>query len=317
MSVERIPWVMVALADAAGSERMAQSLRPAGHEVACCDSAGSAIEAVAARNMPALAILDLALPDRRKWLKALRSGEAGKGRNGPPLLAVAALESDAPAAEADSVLKANGFLRLPCSDDCLANVVEALLMHANSSAYRPLVLVVDDSPEMRNILNVSMSAHGFRFLEATTGAEALECARANAPDVIVLDHILPDASGLALMPELQSGRDPTIIVITGDPTASLAEDYTRLGATAFVRKPFGVSLLIEMIGNLCRGQVPGHGAPEGNGIAADAFSRKLEQELRQARESLARRDCRIADMEREVNELLLELGRPARYPAAP
>lgn len=315
MSEGRISWVLVALADAGGRDHAMRSLQLAGYEGVVCDSPGAAMEAIAARSAPAVAILDLAMPDRGQWLSALRPGEAGAKRNVPQILAVAALESGARAKEADSALKADAFLSLPCTDDCLSNVVDALVMRGNSAAYHPLVLLADDSPEMRNILRVGMSTHGFRILEAATGAEALEKARASAPDVIVLDHILPDTIGLALISELKADRQPAIIVITGDPTESLAEDYLRLGATAFVRKPFGVSLLVEMIGNLCRGDLSGDASAGGDSEAA-RLSRALEQELRKVRESLERRDCRVSDLEREVNDLLLELGRPVRYPCA-
>ena len=316
MSEGRISWIMIVLANADQADWLVRVCHVAGYEGVFCETLSTAGDLIGKRGMPALAVLDIAKPDIKDWLKALWSTAKSGLQKAPPLLAVAALESDVKQEDADTVMKADAFLRLPCSDDCIANVID-VVMQETASAYHPLVLVVDDSPDMRNLLKVSLSSHGLRVLEAATGAEGLESARANAPDVIVLDHILPDTIGLTLMSELQAGRHPFIIVVTGDPTESLAEEYTSLGATAFVRKPFGVSLLVEMIGNLCRSRVPEDSMPDGGDFAADALSRALTAELRRVRDLLSVRDKRIINLEREVNSLLRESGRPPRYSESP
>lgn len=315
MSEERMPWVLIVLGDSCQIDWFVRIIRVAGYEGIECESPSAAMGLIAERDMPALVVFDLARSDKQDWLKSLWSKDTGEKQKTPPLLSVSAIDFDVKLEEADTVLKADAFLRLPCSDDYLLNVID-VIMQKNASTYRPLVLVVDDSPDMRNLLKVSLTSHGLRVLEAGNGAEALESAHSNAPDVIVLDHILPDTIGLALMSELQAGRHPFIIVITGDPTESLAEEYTSLGATAFVRKPFGVSLLVEMIGNLCRGRVPGDSLHAGGDFAAGALSRALTTELRRVRDLLIARDCRITDLERQVDGLLMELGRPTRYSGA-
>jgi two-component system KDP operon response regulator KdpE len=61
---------------------------------------------------------------------------------------------------------------------------------------KPLVLVVEDEPQMRKFVRIALEAHDYRVIEAQAAAEAIQQATAYTPDAILLDLGLPDMDGL-------------------------------------------------------------------------------------------------------------------------
>ena len=102
------------------------------------------------------------------------------------------------------------------------------------------ILMVDDNPELVELLRLSFEEAGFEVATASNGMEALEKARAGAPDLIVLDLELPELDGFAVCEILR--RDPSthpipILMLTG-----LSSQFGRLiglgcGANEYVTKP--------------------------------------------------------------------------------
>lgn len=163
-----------------------------------------------------------------------------------PVISVSASENPVDAAQVIANTGARGFLKLPCPEALLLNLAD-MLLHGSRPSGQPLVLVADDSPAIRKVLMSNLSFRGYKTLEALDGAQTVQLAQETNPDVIILDHILPDGLGLAVMPRLNIKALSCVIVITGDPTPSLAEEYSRLGAHAFIRKPFNVGYVLDMI----------------------------------------------------------------------
>ncbi len=71
----------------------------------------------------------------------------------------------------------------------------------------PLILVIEDEPQMLRFLRTSLATHGYRLVEATTAGDGLAQAAARTPDVILLDLGLPDLDGLDVMRRLRALRD--------------------------------------------------------------------------------------------------------------
>jgi two-component system KDP operon response regulator KdpE len=111
----------------------------------------------------------------------------------------------------------------------------------------PIILVVDDEPQMLRFLRASLVAHGYRLLEAMTGADALARAADGKPDVVLLDLGLPDLDGLEVTRRLREWTRTPVIVISArgqDPDKIKALDG---GADDYLTKPFSVGELLARI----------------------------------------------------------------------
>lgn len=118
---------------------------------------------------------------------------------------------------------------------------------ATAGAPTPLVLVVDDDFAMRKYLRSVLSDHGFRIVEAATGARALIEAAAHQPDVVLLDLRLPDYDAFRVTTELRVWSETPILILSG--TSEPGDQITALnaGANDFLAKPFGAGELIARI----------------------------------------------------------------------
>ena len=153
---------------------------------------------------------------------------------------------------------------------------------------RRRVLVVDDDPGLRLLLQTTLPSSEFAVREAATAEEASSVARLWRPDLVVLDVGLPGRSGLSLSSELTSREelDPTVILLTGAETS--AAEAAAAGAAALLRKPFSPVELLELVdrtpelGDLV--EIERQGAEQLIVYARD-LSRLLEQE-RHARRRL-------------------------------
>lgn len=81
-------------------------------------------------------------------------------------------------------------------------------------ASRPLVLCVEDEPQLRRFLKTAIESAGFRWLEACTGAEGLRLAADHVPDIVLLDLGLPDMEGVEVARGLRQWSQASIIVLS-------------------------------------------------------------------------------------------------------
>lgn len=115
------------------------------------------------------------------------------------------------------------------------------------AASDPLVLVIDDEPQMRRFLKATLRAHGYAVVEAGSAREGLVQAAGRNPEVILLDLGLPDRDGLEVTREIRRTLATPIIVISArgqehDKVAAL-----DLGADDYLTKPFGAPELLARI----------------------------------------------------------------------
>jgi two-component system KDP operon response regulator KdpE len=112
---------------------------------------------------------------------------------------------------------------------------------------RPIVLLIEDEPEIRRFLRATLVSHGYRLFEAVTGEEGLREAEVRQPDIIVLDLGLPDIDGLDVIRRLRAWTGVPIIVLSA--RGQEADKITALdkGADDYVSKPFGVGELLARI----------------------------------------------------------------------
>lgn len=100
------------------------------------------------------------------------------------------------------------------------------------------ILVVDDTKNLRTMVSSYLSQEGFRVVTATNGQEALYVARAEKPDLIILDLMMPEMGGYEFMRAYSREKDTPIIILT-----ARVEEHDKvlgleLGADDYVTKPF-------------------------------------------------------------------------------
>jgi len=110
------------------------------------------------------------------------------------------------------------------------------------------LLVVDDEPTIVELLSASLRFAGFGVTTATTGHEAVQAAERERPDLIVLDVMLPDMDGFAVVRRLRSGARPLPVVFltARDGTEDKITGLT-LGGDDYVTKPFSLEEVIARI----------------------------------------------------------------------
>lgn len=110
------------------------------------------------------------------------------------------------------------------------------------------VLVVDDEPPIRRFLRTSLSAQGYRVIEAENGLAVLTLMANHPPDVIILDLGLPDIDGIEVIRRLRDGGSTVpIVVLTSRTDESGKVRALDLGADDYVTKPFGMDELLARL----------------------------------------------------------------------
>jgi two-component system, cell cycle response regulator DivK len=112
------------------------------------------------------------------------------------------------------------------------------------------VLLVDDQFELRAIHGTYLQEHGYRVVTAGDGNRAIERARADAPDVIVLDHSLPGRTGIEVARELsgdpRTARIP-IVMMTAHSYGAVGQKARAAGCVAFLSKPCSPSRVLQEV----------------------------------------------------------------------
>ena len=109
------------------------------------------------------------------------------------------------------------------------------------------ILLIEDEPQMRRFLRVTLQGHGYRLIEASTGEEGLTEVATRNPDVVLLDLGLPDIDGLEVTKRLREWTQVPVIVISA---REQEEDKIRAldaGADDYLTKPFGAGELLARI----------------------------------------------------------------------
>jgi two-component system, OmpR family, KDP operon response regulator KdpE len=109
------------------------------------------------------------------------------------------------------------------------------------------ILVVDDEPQIRRLLRVSLGAQGYQVHEAARGEEAITLAAVERPDIIILDLGLPDVDGLQVIRRVREWTDTPIIVLSVREQETQKVEAFTLGADDYVTKPFGMAELLARI----------------------------------------------------------------------
>ena len=112
---------------------------------------------------------------------------------------------------------------------------------------KELVLLIEDEPQMRRFLRITLQSHGYRLIEAAGGQEGLVHAVTRNPDVLLLDLGLPDMDGLEVTKRLREWTNIPIIVISAREQEQDKIKALDLGADDYLTKPFNAGELLARI----------------------------------------------------------------------
>jgi two-component system KDP operon response regulator KdpE len=121
---------------------------------------------------------------------------------------------------------------------------------------RGTILLIEDEPQIRKFLRISLEAHHLRVLEASGGEEGIESAAANRPQLVILDLGLPDIDGLQVIKRIREWSELPILVLSVRHDENDKVQALDAGADDYVTKPAGISELMARVRVLLRKRDP-------------------------------------------------------------
>ncbi len=165
----------------------------------------------------------------------------------------------------------------------------------------PLILVVEDEPQMRRLLRMTLESNAMRFAEATTAREAVSRARNQPPDLIVADLGLPDGDGIQVIREIRRSSTTPIVVLSARAQEVDKIEALDAGADDYVTKPFGAGELLARLRVALR-----HAAMRASAVASESFSvRDLHIDLLQRRVAVQGSEVHLTPIEYRLLQRLV------------
>ncbi|GAB4265202.1 MAG: response regulator [Thermoleophilia bacterium] len=112
------------------------------------------------------------------------------------------------------------------------------------------IVVADDDPDILNIVSMSLEAMGHDVLRATNGRQAVELTRSHAPQLVVMDLMMPEMNGYEATAALKADpetADIPVLALTAKAMRGDEEKGRQAGVDAYVTKPFRISQVIEVV----------------------------------------------------------------------
>jgi two-component system KDP operon response regulator KdpE len=118
---------------------------------------------------------------------------------------------------------------------------------SEAAAPEPVVIVVEDEPQIRRFIRATLASQHYRVFEAITAADGLVEAGTRQPDVMILDLGLPDLDGLAFITRVREWSQVPIIVVSARGQESDKVAALDAGADDYLSKPFGAGELLARV----------------------------------------------------------------------
>ena len=122
------------------------------------------------------------------------------------------------------------------------------------------VLLVEDDPSLRRVIELNLAAHGYQVDVAATGTAALDLSERH-PDLIVVDLGIPDMDGIDLITRLRASLTTPILVASARDARTAKVAALGAGADDYIAKPFGADQLMSRVRAILRRPEPPNGEP--------------------------------------------------------
>jgi CheY-like chemotaxis protein len=154
------------------------------------------------------------------------------------------------------------------------------------------LLVVEDIPDILNLLDATLKFKGYRVVTATNGQEALEAIQKERPALIITDILMPKMDGFSLVHRLRINpetRDILVVFLSATYVAPEDKDFAlAIGVSHFIEKPVDLEAFLPMIDELLRKDKPAKFEPLNEFEFYDGYRRRLEIKLSQKNAQIAR-----------------------------
>lgn len=117
---------------------------------------------------------------------------------------------------------------------------------------KPEILIIDDEPQIRKLLEITLESNGYKVVQAQTGKEGVIQAANHPPDLILLDIGLPDKTGHEILKELRQWYNKAIIILSVQHNETDIVMALDNGATDYLAKPFRTAELLARIRSAIR-----------------------------------------------------------------
>jgi DNA-binding response OmpR family regulator len=147
------------------------------------------------------------------------------------------------------------------------------------------LLIVEDDPDILNLLQTTLNLSGYRVKTARDGSEALDVVAREHPDIVIADIMMPKLDGFGLVHRLRINpetRAIPVVFITATFVSADDRDFARkLGATRFIQKPLNIDEFLETIRELSRSKTSFAFEPLDENKFYEEYKRRLEGKLEQ------------------------------------
>ena len=239
------PLILIVEDDAASAELLARQIERAGFRTEIARTGADAL-ALAQVRKPVAITLDIMLPDMDGWeiLKRLKSDEV---TNRIPAIVVSVVDNP----ELGAALGALEYFVKPLESKELIRRLSRINLKRLSRGSRTCVLVVDDEPANRDWAKSVLEPAGFDVTVASGGREAIELARTQKPDVVMLDLMMPEVDGFDVLHALSDNEEtraiPIAVMTAKHLTNTEIEDLDGRVSTILRRESTGA---VDLIGQL-------------------------------------------------------------------
>ncbi len=162
---------------------------------------------------------------------------------------------------------------------------------------QPLVLIVDDEPQIRRLLTVTLEANAYRVVSAVCGQEGLVLAAQHRPALVVLDIGLPDLSGQEVLRRLREWSNAPVIVLSVQDDEKGKVAALDAGADDYVTKPFNTDELLARLRVALRRSTK-------TGEAAVVHAKNLVVDMATRRVTVGGKEVKLSKIEYDLLRLL-------------
>lgn len=130
------------------------------------------------------------------------------------------------------------------------------MVFANPTPKSIKILVADDEKDIRRLISFVLQKNGYNVVEAVNGAQAIQIAKTENPDIVLLDVMMPQVDGFEVCRQLRSNpatNKTPILMLSAKSQSSDIMDALLLGAAYYLVKPFTPKDLLEKVSELAKG----------------------------------------------------------------